>query len=66
MLKKNITSEKLSKKRRSVIAGVCAVMPVLLLLLASIKQFTFRDIVLAIVLVICVSWYLLKIDFIGA
>lgn len=56
-------SRLISKTRMIVISGIAAIMPVLLLVLASIRQFTFRDIVLALALVICVSWYLLKVDF---
>lgn len=61
--KKLKRAKTISKTRIIVISGVCALMPVLLLVLASIRQFTFRDILLAIALLVCVSWYLLKVDF---
>ena len=53
----------LSKTRLIIISGVSALMPVILIVLASIKQFTFRDILLAVALIVCIAWYLLKIDF---
>lgn len=56
-------SERISKTRLALIAGIISIVPVLLIVLASIQQFTLRDIILSIVIVIGISWYLLKVDF---
>ena len=63
LIKKVKRAKLISKTRLIVISGVAALMPVLLIVLASIRQFTFRDILLSVALVVCVSWYLLKVDF---
>jgi len=63
IFKKYKRLNKLSKTRIYVISGISALIPVLLIVLASIGQFTLRDIVLALVIVVCISWYLLKVDF---
>lgn len=63
LIKKVKRAKEISKTRLVVISGVAALMPVLLIVLASIRQFTFRDILLSVALVVCVSWYLLKVDF---
>jgi hypothetical protein len=56
-------AKSISKTRLIVIAGLTAIVPVLMLVLASIRQFTLKDILLTIALLVCVSWYLLKVDF---
>jgi len=56
-------TKRLSKTRMIVISAIIALVPVLLIVLASIQQFTLRDIILSTVIVVCVSWYLLKVDF---
>lgn len=61
--KKLKRSKRLSKTRIYIISGIVALVPVLLIVLASIGQFTIRDIILATVIVVCISWYLLKVDF---
>jgi hypothetical protein len=53
----------ISKTRLFIITAIVAMVPVLLIVLASIRQFTLRDIILSTVIVICISWYLLKVDF---
>ncbi|HUD07443.1 MAG TPA: hypothetical protein VMR34_06195 [Candidatus Saccharimonadales bacterium] len=53
----------ITKTRRSVISGICALFPVLLVMLASINQFTTKDVILTVGLMLCMSWYLLKVDF---
>lgn len=56
-------SGKISRTRLILISAIIAIVPVLLLVLASIRQFTVRDIILSIAIVISISWYLLKVDF---
>lgn len=54
-----------SKARQVIIAGIGSAVPVVLILLASIRQFTIWDIVLSIAIVLFISWYLLKANFFG-
>ncbi len=61
--KKISRSKRISKTRIYIISGVVALIPVLIIVLASINQFTLRDIMLSSVIVVCISWYLLKVDF---
>ncbi len=63
LVKKVKRSKRVSKTRLSIISAVVAVVPVILIVLASIGQFTLRDIILASVIVISIAWYLLKVDF---
>jgi hypothetical protein len=56
-------SKRILRTRLIIISAVVAIVPVLLIVLASIQQFTLRDIILSTVIVICISWYLLKVDF---
>jgi hypothetical protein len=56
-------SKRISKTRLFIMSAIVAIIPVLLIVLASIQQFTLRDIILSAVIVIFVSWYLLKVDF---
>jgi hypothetical protein len=52
------------KKRRIVIAGVGAALPVLLLVFESIHQLTVKDFLIAAALVACISFYMSRADFI--
>lgn len=63
ILKKIARARRISRTRMYVISGIIALVPVLIIVLASINQFTLRDIILSSVIVIFVSWYLLKVDF---
>lgn len=54
----------LAKKRRIVIAGVSASLPVLLVVFESIHQLSIRDVLIVCALVIVTSFYLLRADFI--
>lgn len=54
----------LARKRRVVVAGVCATLPVLLLVFESIHQLSLKDLLIALALVICASFYMLRADFI--
>ena len=56
-------SRGISRTRLILISAIVAIVPVLLIVLASIQQFTLRDIILSTFIVICISWYLLKVDF---
>jgi 4-amino-4-deoxy-L-arabinose transferase-like glycosyltransferase len=58
-------SQVMSRTRLLIISGVIAIVPVILIVLASIGQFTLRDIILASVIVIIIAWYLLKVDFLS-
>lgn len=53
-----------SKRRRSIIATAAATLPVLLLIFQSIHQLSFKDVVLAVILLAAISFYLSKADFI--
>jgi hypothetical protein len=50
-------------KRRTVIAGVCAALPVLLVVFESIHQLTIKDILIVVALVAITSFYILRADF---
>src|ERR1700689_5356688 len=63
ILKKLLKNRKISKTRLFIVTAIIALVPVLLIVLASIKQFTLRDIILSTAIVIFISWYLLKVDF---
>jgi hypothetical protein len=63
LLKRLKFSKRISKTRLILISAIIALVPVLLIVLASIQQFTLRDIILSTVIVVCISWYLLKVDF---
>jgi 4-amino-4-deoxy-L-arabinose transferase-like glycosyltransferase len=64
LIVKNIPSSKrISKTRLYIISAIVAIVPVMLIVLASIGQFTLRDIILSAVIVICMAWYLIKVDF---
>ena len=56
------TSERLNYRYRRGIAIVLAIEPVLLLLLASIDQLSFRDGLLSLVFVTGVAWYLARVS----
>jgi drug/metabolite transporter (DMT)-like permease len=58
-------ANKLSRTRLILISAIIAVVPVLLIVLASIQQFTLRDIILSAIIVISISWYLIKVDFLN-
>jgi hypothetical protein len=66
LLRKYSNQIKISKTRQYVLSVFCAIMPVILVVLASIRQFTFKDVILAIGLVALVSLYILKADFAGS
>lgn len=53
-----------SKRRRAIIAGTAAALPVLLLVLQSIHQLSVKDVLLVFVLLAAVGFYLSKVDFI--
>ena len=63
VISKMKASKRISKTRNLVITAIVAIVPVLLIVLASIRQFTLRDIILSVFIVVCISWYLLKVDF---
>jgi hypothetical protein len=60
LLRKYSNQIKISKTRQYVLSVFCAIMPVILVVLASIRQFTFKDVILAIGLVALVSLYILN------
>lgn len=51
-------------KRRIVVAGVCATLPVLLVVFESIHQLTIKDVLIVFALVATMSFYVLRADFI--
>lgn len=55
---------KYSSRKLMSLSAIAAFIPVLMLVLASIGQFSIADIAIFIVLVFGLSWYLLRIDFI--
>jgi hypothetical protein len=63
ILKRFARAKHISRTRMYVISAVIALVPVLIIVLASINQFTLRDVILASIIVIFISWYLLKVDF---
>ena len=52
-----------SRTKQVIISGLFGVIPVLLIWLVSIRQFNVWDILLTLVILILVSWYLLRADF---
>lgn len=54
----------IARKRRVVMAGVCATLPVLLLVFESIHQLSMKDFLITVALIVCVSFYMLRADFI--
>jgi hypothetical protein len=54
----------IARKRRVVIAGVCATLPVLLLVFESIHQLSLKDFLITVALIVCVSFYMMRADFI--
>lgn len=52
-----------SKKRRVILGGVASSLPVLLLVLSSIHQLTFRDVVISVAIVSLVGFYMSRADF---
>lgn len=63
IMKKINRAKKITRTRLYVISGIITLIPVLIIVLASINQFTLRDIILSAVIIIISSWYLLKVDF---
>lgn len=53
-----------AKRRRSIIATAAATLPVLLLVFQSIHQLSIKDVLLAVVLLVAITFYLSKADFI--
>lgn len=53
-----------AQRQVSLIAGICAALPVLLLIFQSIHQLTFRDIAIALALVLVAAFYIRRADFI--
>lgn len=56
--------KQLAARRRIVIAGTSAALPVLLLVFESIHQLTLKDVALVIALIAVTSFYILRADFI--
>lgn len=54
----------LTTRRKVVIAGICAALPVLLVVFSSIHQLSVKDLFITVALVICASFYMLRADFI--
>jgi hypothetical protein len=54
-----------SRTRTVIISGMCALVPVVLLALSSTQEFTAKDIILVTILVIAISWYLIRVDFLS-
>lgn len=52
------------RKRKIIVAGVGAALPVLLLVFESIHQLTIKDFLLAVALVAFISFYMSRADFI--
>jgi hypothetical protein len=52
-----------SNTKRVIISGLFATIPVILVLLASIRQFTVWDILLSIAIMFFIAWYLIKVEF---
>lgn len=55
--------DQLSSYKRNIILGTMAALPVLLLLLQSLRQLTIRDVLLVIALGVGLAFYLLRADF---
>jgi hypothetical protein len=53
------------RKRRVIVAGTAAALPVLLAVFASLHQLTVKDFLLAVALVTCISFYMARADFIN-
>jgi len=66
IIRKSIFSNKeYSVRRSSSLATIYAIIPVLLLALASTRQFTLRDVVLALILFFCIVIYFSRINFLN-
>lgn len=52
-----------SRKRRVILGGVASGLPVLLLVLSSIHQLTFRDVVISVAIVSLLGLYMSRADF---
>jgi hypothetical protein len=64
LIRKSIFSNKIySVGNSAVLASVYSIIPVLLLVLASTKEFTFRDVAFALVLFILTVIYFSRVDF---
>jgi hypothetical protein len=59
-----VSFRQISAKRIKLMAGISAVLPTLLLILASIRQLTIRDSAIVVGLLIMLTFYMRRIDFI--
>ena len=65
IIKKSIFTNKVYSARNSaLLAAVYSVVPVLLLVMASIGEFTFKDVFLALALFLAIIIYFSRVDFI--
>lgn len=55
----------LSRRRVRLMSGIIALLPTLLLILASIQQLTIRDIAIVVGLIILLTFYMRRIDFLN-
>jgi len=66
IIRKSIfTNKKYSPRRSAFLATIYSIIPVLLLALASTKQFTLRDIIMALILFFCIVVYFSRVDFLA-
>jgi len=66
LIRKSIFSSKqYSVNRSAFLATTFSIIPVLLLVLASTKQFTFRDVCLSLILFFLIVVYFSKVDFLS-
>lgn len=57
--------QEMPDKRRKVIACLLAVFPTLIIVLQSLRQLTWSDFIIVVLIFIPLSWYLLKIDYLS-
>ena len=58
-----LRAEKLDKRRRMILAGVSAALPVLLLVFESVHQLSIRDVLIVIALLASISFYMSRANF---
>ena len=58
-----LRAEKLDKRRRMLLAGVSAALPVLLLVFESVHQLSVRDVLIVVALLASISFYMTRADF---
>ncbi len=52
------------QRKRAIVAGVIATIPVLLAIFQSIHQLSIKDVLLSLSVVVLAAWYVMKADFI--